>query len=59
MLTRDRVLIAVTLTDPNQEGAIFVLGSQQQLLSFHTVYIPIVPPEQIRDAHRQGGEGKK
>lgn len=59
VLTRDCVLVTVTLTDANQEGAIFVLGSQQQLLSFHTVYVPIVPPEQRRHGHRQGGEGKK
>lgn len=43
-LTRDGVLVAVALTDANQEGAIFVLGGQQQLLSFQAVNVPIIPP---------------
>lgn len=45
-LTRDCVLVTVTLTDANQEGAIFVLGSEQKLLSFHPVYVPVIPPAQ-------------
>lgn len=45
-LTGDGVLVTVTLTDANQEGAVIVLGGEQQLLSFHTVYVPIVPPAQ-------------
>lgn len=44
--TRDGVLVAVALADAHQEGAIIVLGSEEQLLSFHTVYVAIVPPEQ-------------
>lgn len=57
-LTRDGVLVTVTLTDANQEGAIFVLGSQQQLLSFPTVYVPVVPPAQRRQRMMRGG-GRK
>lgn len=48
-LTRDGVLVAVALTDANQEGAIFVLGGQQQLLSFQAVYVPIIPPAHKHD----------
>lgn len=48
-LTRDGVLVTVTLTDANQEGAIFVLGSEQQLLSFHAVYVAVVPPARRKD----------
>lgn len=51
-LTRYCVFITVTLTDADQERSIFVLGSEKQLLSFHTVDVPIVPP-------RQGGQGMK
>lgn len=59
-LTRDSVLVTVTLTDANQEGAIFVLGGEQQLLRFPTVYVPVVPPAQRRsgrDDGRVGGSG--
>lgn len=48
-LTGDCVFITVTLTDANKEGAIFVLGGQQQFLSFHAVYVPVVPPAQRED----------
>lgn len=56
-LTRDSVLVTVTLTDANQEGAIFVLGGEQQLLRFPTVYVPIVPPAQRRRGRDDGREG--
>lgn len=39
----------MTLTDANQKGAIFVLGSQQQLLGLHAVDVPVVPPAQRGD----------
>lgn len=51
-LTGDRVLVAVTLTDANQEGAIFVLGSEQQLLGLHAVYVPVIPPERHETRRR-------
>lgn len=56
-LTRDSVLVTVTLTDANQEGAIFVLGGEQQLLRFPTVYVPVVPPAQRRSGRDDGREG--
>lgn len=59
-LTRDSVLVTVTLTDANQEGAIFVLGGEQQLLRFPTVYVPVVPPAQSgRDDGREGVDGER
>lgn len=56
-LTRDSVLVTVTLTDANQEGAIFVLGGEQQRLRFPTVYVPVVPPAQRRRGRDDGREG--
>lgn len=44
LLTGDGVLVAVALADANQEGAIFVLGGQQQLLSLQPVDVAVVPP---------------
>lgn len=43
-LTRDCVFVAVTLTDANQEGTVFVLGGQEQLLGLLPVDVAIVPP---------------
>lgn len=48
-LTRDGVLVAVALADADQEGTIFVLGRQQQLLSFHAVYVAVVPPAETTE----------
>lgn len=52
-LTRDGVLVTVTLTDANQKGSIFVLGSQQQLLSFRAVDVAIVPPAERGDENEE------
>lgn len=57
LLTGDGVLVTVTLTDTDQEGAIFVLGSQQQLLSLHSVDVPVVPPAQERGGGHAHGQG--
>lgn len=51
LLTGDGVLVAVALADANQEGAIFVLGGQQQLLSLQPVDVAVVPPA-AGQAHR-------
>lgn len=50
-LTGDGVLVAVALADANQEGAIFVLGGQQQLLGLQPVDVAVVPPA-AGQAHR-------
>lgn len=50
-LTGDSVLVTVALTDANKEASIFVLGGQQQLLSFHTVYVSVVPPASRDNSH--------
>lgn len=49
-LTGDGVLVAVAFADADQEGTIFVLGCQQQLLGFHTIDIAIVPPAETTGA---------
>lgn len=43
-LTRNGVFVAVALADANQEGTVFVLGGQEQLLSLLPVDVAIVPP---------------
>lgn len=48
-LTGDGVFIAVALADANQEGTVFVLGGQKQLLGLLPVDVAIVPP-----AEREG-----
>lgn len=43
-LTRDGVFVTMALADANQEGTVFVLGGQEQLLGLLPVDVAIVPP---------------